>query len=127
MKQIHLRANVGHFEEECFKHFDNERRMFKWISSRIGKKVSSYEECEDWTRENDGLYIEIIEIDDLEDFYKRRQEYVSAIERARTAMYHAQKTKRGNNRDKHLQKFKAAYDYLDYFLSAHPEVWHGEI
>ena len=122
----HYRANVGHSSEDCFHHFDNEETMFEWISKTIGEKVSSYEDCENWTRKSDS-YIEVIEIDDLKDFYANRREFVQKVRKSQDYMDKARKLKKCRKRDRFIKMFQDAYDDAYDLSREHPEVWHGEI
>ena len=132
-KREHYRANIGNHSPSCFHHFDNEREMFAWISNRIGQKVSSFDDCEDWSRkkyyENNeqGSYIEILCIENLRDFYHNRQEYVMKLRECSDCMDKVQRMKKSPRRDFFFYMFSRAYDEANNIFGTHPEVWQGEI
>lgn len=132
-KRVHFRANVCHNASDCFHHFDSEPKMFAWISERIGKKVSSYKECEDWSCEQEynvahtNGYIEILVIDDLKEFYRKRKEYVAELRKCDDLMQKAQRLPKSARRDRILENYAWAYDNVEYIYGTHPEVWQGEI
>ena len=129
----HYRANVNHRSSECFKHFDNEEKMFAWISERIGEKVNSYQECEKWTcRQDIGVahtngYIEILVIEDIKNFYKLRREYVTLLKKCDDIMFKAQRMATSRKRDMVLDAFRWAYDDAATLYGLYPEVWQGEL
>ena len=132
-KQEHYRANVCHYASNCFHHFDNEQKMFAWISDRIGKKVSSYKQCEDWGRDQEwGIahtngYIEILVIDDLKEFYRKRQEYVAELRKCDDLMHKSQRMQKSFKRDRVFHDFTCAYENANVIYGTNPEVWQGEI
>lgn len=126
----HYRVNIGHFATECFHHFDNEDRMFQWISEMIGEKVSSFEDCEEWTRKQDdekGRYIEILCIDNIPEFYKHRREYVQCLQDCDDLMTKAQRLPLGAKRDYLIRRFGKRYEDANWYWDAYPEIWQGEI
>lgn len=123
----HYRANVNHYSSECFCHFDNEDRMFEWISDRIGQKVSSFEECEDWTRTQDSAYIEVLVIDNLKTFFINRQDYVIVLSKVRDLSYKVTKMPYSKRRNKVFHGFSLAYDIAERMKEISPEIWQGEI
>lgn len=126
----HYRVNIGHFATECFHHFDNEDRMFQWISEMIGEKVSSFEDCEEWTRKQDdekGRYIEILCIDNIPEFYKHRREYVQCLQDCDDLMTKAQRLPLGAKRDYLIRRFGKRYEDANLYWDAYPEIWQGEI
>ncbi len=123
----HYRVNVNHYSSECFCHFDNEDRMFEWISDRIGQKVSSFEECEDWTRAQESAYIEILVIDNLKTFFINRRDYVFVISKLQDLSNRLIKMPLSKRRDILLNRFSIAYDIADKMKEISPEIWQGEI
>ena len=130
MATQHYRVNIGHYSPECFHFFNDEERMFLWISDRIDQRVCTYEECEEWTRLQDdefGSYIEILVIDDLKKFYKLRKKYVLTNRLIEDVMDKARRLPRSPKRDRLLEKFSILYDNANKLAEEHPEIWMGEI
>lgn len=123
----HYRANVNHYSNVCFCHFDNEERMFEWISEKIWQKVSSFEECEAWTREQESSYIEILVIDNLKTFFINRRDYVFVISKLQDLSNRLIKMPLSKRRDILLNRFSIAYDIADKMKEISPEIWQGEI
>ena len=126
----HYRVNIGHYKTECFHHFDDEEKMFSWISSRIGQKVSSFDDCEAWTRRQDnryGSYIEILFLGNLKDFYKQRRAYVQKVRECEDAFTKAQRKISMDKRAVQMIKSAKAYDKAQSYWEMYPEVWQGEI
>ena len=94
----HYRANVNHHHTDCFHHFDNEARMFAWISERIGEDVHSFEDCDAWTKRqatspaHSKGYIEILFFNPKE-FYEIRRAYVLKLRECEDIMTKAQRTR----------------------------------
>lgn len=130
---VHYRANVNHFATECFKHFDNEKKMFDWISERIGEKVSSINECEEWTRKQEydvahtKGYINILTLNDLKDFFVWRKAYVTSIEKYNDFMFKASKTENVRRRADLLFDYGTQYDNANEYTKWCPAIWQGEI
>lgn len=126
----HLRVNIGHFSNECFCHFDNEHKMFQWISKRVGCPINSYADCESWTRKQDdehGLYIEILHFNDVKDFYRKRREYIGLIDRCNTYLEKAQQASSHCKRSYYLNIFGENYDFANHLAEEYPIVWQGEV
>lgn len=123
----HYRANVNYSSAECFKHFDNEERMFAWISEQAGEKITSFEECEKWTEKQRMGYIEVLELFDLKDFYAHRREYVTKLRQCDDLMQKAQRMEKSLRRDRVLIAYSYAYEDANQLYGLYPEVWQGEI
>lgn len=129
----HYRANVNHLSAECFKHFDNEEKMFSWISEKVGETIRSYEECEGWGRRQEyGIahthgYIEVLEIYDIKEFYKLRREYLTFLRKCDDLMYRAQRMKKSFKRDRVFDSYSWAYQSAHDLYGLYPQVWQGEI
>ena len=125
----HLRVNIGHNSWSCFHHFDNEQRMFQWISNRIGQQVSSYADCEEWTKKQNsvcGPYIEILTFKDVRGFYSNRRKYMEHLDICNNIMERAQR-RDGKRRANMLQHFSENYNAIWAIAEHHPEVWQGEV
>lgn len=123
----HYRANVNHHSSECFCHFDNEDRMFEWISDRIGQKVSSYEECEAWTHAQESAYIDVLVIKDIKIFFTNRRDYVLVLSKLRDLSYRLINMPRSKRRNRIFNRFGIAFDIADRMKEISPEIWQGEI
>lgn len=126
----HLRVNIGHFSNECFRHFDNESKMFQWISKQVGCPINSYADCESWTRKQDderGLYIEILHFSNVKDFYRKRREYIGLIDRCNTLLKRAQQAPNRIKRSYYLDIFSENYYLACDLVEEHPVVWQGEV
>ena len=129
----HYRANVCHYAMDCFKHFDNEQKMFAWISERIEEKVSSYEECEEWTTSQEydvahtNGYIEILEIPDVKEFYRVRREYVTELQKAKDLMEKVQRMPKSARRDRLFDAYTFAYENANDLYAEDTYIWYGEI
>ena len=129
VETIHYRVNIGHKTQDCFRHFDDEKKMFKWISERIGMDVDSFYECEEWTRKHNGkcgLYIEILTFENVKDFYFKRCEYMQIMNRCDNALTKARRRK-GNRRAIMCEEFDKNYEAAQVWADIYPEVWQGEI
>ncbi len=130
LKREHFRVNIGHYHTDCFHHFDNEQTMFRWISEKVGEEISSFDDCEAWTRKQDdkhGLYIEILYISNLKRFYKNRRAYIQKVHECEDAMERAQRKTLNNNRSVQMSMFAKAYNAAAELCELFPEVWQGEI
>ena len=126
----HFRVNIGHYSPNCFHHFDNEQTMFRWISEKVGEKISSFDDCEAWTRKQDDehvSYIEILYMNDIKEFYENRRAYVQKVHECEDSMTKAQKKTLAGNRNVQMAKFAKAYDEAHWYWDMYPEVWQGEI
>ena len=124
----HYRVNIGHSSPECFHHFDDATRMFAWISDKIGERVSSFEDCEIWTRQQeDEKYIEILHIADIRRFYQRRREYVQCLRQTTDCFEKAQRLQSGSKRSHLIRLAGKYYEDAHWYWDADPEVWQGEI
>ena len=128
----HLRANVNHDSSVCFKHFDNEEKMFKWISQRIGKEVHSYEECEEWSRhqeygDNPKNWIEVLYFDDVKEFYTMRQDYLNNLRQLDDAIAKAQRLPKCLKRDILLKRINMRYEDAFRCIDQEPAIWYGEV
>lgn len=128
----HYRANVNHHHTDCFHHFDNEARMFAWISERIGEQVHSFEDCEAWTKKQATSpahckgYIEILYIKPKE-FYDERRAYVMKLRECDDIMAKAQRTRNDKRLKRLLAEYSFAYDDANWYWGVNPAVWQGEI
>lgn len=123
---IHLRANVNHSAAECFHHFDDEEKMFDWISEITGERITSYGDCENWTSKQRMGYIEVLVIDDMKKFMFYRREYVDILNRCDTLLQKSQR-RVGKRRSEMLNRFNENYDAACTWADHHPEVWQGEV
>lgn len=124
---MHYKANIGHSSSECFKYFGDENGMFAWISERVGETITTFEECEDWTRRQDdefGLYIEVIEIENIYDYFNLRKTYLKTMQNANDCLA---KARHGRNVTHFLSEFNRHYELAFDIMGLHPEVWQGEI
>lgn len=124
----HLRVNIGCHSSDCFHYFDNEYRMFHWISEHIGHPVNSYADCENWTvqQKDERLYIEILSFD-VTDFYAKRKQYINLIDRCNTYLRKAQQATSFDKRSRFLDIFSDNYEAANQLAENHPFVWQGEI
>lgn len=130
--RTHYRANVNHHHTDCFHHFDNEARMFAWISERIGEQVHSFEDCDAWTKKQATSpahckgYIEILYIKPKE-FYDERRAYVMKLRECEDIMAKAQRTRNDKRLKRLLVEYSFAYDDANWYWGVNPAVWQGEI
>ena len=129
----HYRVNVVKRGANLFKHFDNEKKMFAWISEQIGEKVSSYAECEAWTRRQDvGIahtngYIEVLTIENLKDFYRNRRYYVTHLRKSEDLLFKYNHARTPFGRLKILTQYEIQHEIAKDFSNYYPQVWQGEI
>ncbi len=131
-RRTHYRANYNHYATECFHHFDDEKEMYKWVSEKIGRIVTTMEDVDKWTDEqNIGIahrkgYVDILHFNVYE-FYENRRKYVELLRKCNDLQYKAQKTRSQLKRMKLLDEFKSCYEDAQYMSDIYPEVWQGEI
>lgn len=129
----HYRVNVGIYAPECFKHFDDEKKMFAWISGRIGKRVTSFDDCEKWNELQDEKailtrrLIGFVEFDDIKEFFRARKRYAELIRKCNDIMDKARMVEGVVKRSSLLNKFYSLYDKAEELASTNPEAWYGEI
>lgn len=123
----HYRANVNHYSNVCFCHFDSECKMFEWISERIGEEVSTFEECEDWTQAQESAYIDVLVIKDIKIFFTNRRDYVLVLSKLRDLSYRLINMPRSKRRNRIFNRFGIAFDIADRMKEISPEIWQGEI
>jgi len=120
----HYRVNVNHHSAECFKHFDNEAKMFDWISEKTGANIRTFEEAEKWGDKHN--YCEILYLN-VRDYYENRREYVLKLRECEDIMSKAQRTRNDKKLKRLLRDYSFAYDDANWYWGAYPEVWQGEI
>lgn len=129
-KKEHFRVNIGHFSTDCFHHFDDEKKMFRWISEKVGTEIHSFDDCEAWTRKQDdqhGSYIEILYFNDIKEFYKNRRAYIQKVHECENFLEKAQRTSLTEKRKTLMAMYAKAYDDANWYWGMYPEVWQGEI
>lgn len=130
---MHYKANVNHWGSDCFKYFDDNKKMYEWISERIGENVSSFNECQEWNlRQHVGIahtkgYIDIYSIQDIKDYYKQRRAYITKVRQCEDLLCKVQKVTERFKRSWVMASFSWAYQDAEDIRSEHPQVWQGEI
>ena len=125
MMKKHYRANIGHQSSKCFRYFDNEDRMFEWISNKTGTEIRSVDDCIKWSCHQRNLYIEIIRIDCISDFYRVRRKYIQKVKECEN--FNAKAQRKPRKRNYYLEMSQYAFGKAEDYAEANPEVWQGEI
>ena len=124
----HFRVNIGHHSPDCFHHFDDEKKMFRWISEKVGTEIHSFDDCEAWTRKQpEGSYIEVLYFNDLKEFYKNRRAYVLKVRECEDYSEKARRKTLAVKRNNQMAMFSKAYADANGYWDMYPEVWQGEI
>ena len=126
----HFRVNIGHYSPDCFHHFDNEQKMFSWISEKVGEEIHSFDDSEEWTRKQDdehGSYIEILYFNDIKEFYKIRREYIQCLRDTQDYFDKARVLPPGIKRNYLMRLAGKRYEDANWYWDMYPEVWQGEI
>lgn len=123
-ESLHFHVNVNHHSSSCFHYFDNEARMFDWISEKTGTEIRTFEDAEKWGDKRN--YCEILYLDP-KTYYQQRKEYVSLLNTCSTLMYKAQCARKIRSTKHFLYQYGRIYDDANWYWDMYPEVWQGEI
>lgn len=123
-ESLHFRVNVNHHSTECFHYFDNEAKMFDWISEKTGTEIRTFEDAEKWGDKHN--YCEILYVDP-KTYYQYRREYVMLLQKCNDIMAKAQRVRNDTKLKRLLYAYSFAYDDANWYWGAYPEVWQGEI
>lgn len=110
-------------------YFNDEQKMFAWLSGHVGQHIHSFKCVERYNKMYDSRIIPslivINEIGDLKRNLKLRKQYVSHLNACDTLQFRAQKALMPR-RGRLIGKFSYHYNLAD-TLADEAVVWHGEI